>query len=369
MTQKRTIRIIKGVGPGLSTRQLEEVSLRLLLSRIRGAEPQISFNFVQRLLDELILRRHDDVKQVNDMDKLLEDTLLVPDSDVEWTEGSDDVYPSSADSLDEASYVALACPEEWDPTDSFDLRSLEYSDLETTDEEVGTAEDEEVYVEPVKTKRTAVLAYSKPRHSMWSSISPLRVLTISVLVALTMACGVLVMGCNHHDPKLAIEPEAVDSVGGVFLNYKDLNDNPVDLDLKRRGDILAAAVIMIEAFKADHNGRMPRVWVCDVYVGATPADNPSYVPCGIVNGGGCFNYDTHIMKVNGGDCDNVPYIYHELTHALLEEDGEDRISNNGHQGPQWVLSSQRTYDLRNQICASRAPAPVLTTYPPLAMPR
>jgi hypothetical protein len=374
---KRTVKIIKGIGPGLSTKQLEEVSMRLLLSRIRGSEPHISFTFVQRLLDELILRRHDEVKLDAEIKQALADTLVVQ-SDQEWVNGSDDEQDSDDH---EDSYETLAHVDEWKPSESFDLRTLDYSDLrtETQEEEEEEEDDDEeeaetlipVYSKPVKPRRRPVLACSKPRHNAWATVNPLRVLTISILVVLVLACGFIFAGCNHHDrDKSTHIPDATDSVDGIYFVYKDINQNTVELDLERRGNILSAAVLVIDAFKKEH-GSLPDVWICEVYVGPTVADNPSYVPCGIVNGGGCFTYSSRRMMVYAGECDNVPYIYHELNHARLEQAGADRVNNNGHQGKSWEVSRQITYDLRHQICDSRAPAPapVLTDSPPLAMPR
>ena len=348
----QTIKMIKGTGPGLSTDQLEDASMKLLLARVRGEEPQVSFNFIQRVLDELILRRHEDVKLDVEIKQLLSESLVVPSDG--WLEGSDDL--EDQDTLDPE---ALVSENEWLSSESFDLTTMEYTDLEPavnrghddrdTEEELTVMDSS-----PPQSYRPPVLACSRLNHrAVWrGSVNPWRVLVISLLVVLTMACGVIFMGCNHHDRAYATTPDAVDSVDGVYFTYLDLDKKPVELDLKRRGNILSAAVIMLDAFKQDY-GVVPGVWRVDIFVGPTVEENPGYVPCGIVNGGGCVQLDSRLVMIIAGECDNIPYLYHELNHVRLHDAGVDRILNYGHSHPSWVDVGNREYNLRKAICAER----------------
>ena len=179
-----------------------------------------------------------------------------------------------------------------------------------------------------------------------------RVLVISLLVAFTMVCGVVFMGCNHHDREQATPYVGRDFVDGVPFVYKDIEQNVVEPETGRRQRLLAAAVLIIDTFKRDH-GTVPPVWTAEIYLGPTVEENPGFVPCFIPNGGGCYIYKDHHLMVIGGDCDNLPYLYHELTHARLDALGEDRLRNNGHVGPDWELSAARTAELIERLCGEK----------------
>ena len=360
MTPQRSVKIIKGTGPGLSTAQLEDASMRLLLSRIRGSEPQISFTFIQRLLDELILRRHSELRALEAAASATladADTSPLNVTSAQWLEGSDGLLVPD-DSLD--SFLPEGSEElEWDPASSFNLEELEYEELlPTTPSDIAELldEDEEVDLDSLEPRhqrpgRAAVAACSRPERAVWEgAVNPWRVLVISLLVVFVMATGVVFMGCGHYDRSKSKQWRGLDQVEGVYIDYKNNEGERVEPSASRRAHIVAAITSSVDAFRKDY-GTVPGIWVCEVYLGATVEENIFYVPCGTLNGGGCFTYKNRVMQVTAGECDNVPYLYHELTHAWLDDMGVPKLDNNKHEGEPWNLSKLRTAELRGQICS------------------
>lgn len=199
-----TVKAIKGCGPQLSLAQLEKASARLLIARIRGHEPQISFNFVQRLLDELIRRRRDEellqleVNRVAEPEESAPQVLDVPSgtdasadfdtlitADFEETPESLDTTPANAGELEIPEEVVL---DEDSPL--WDMAE----DHEEEDEE----EAEEPPTPSRPKKRRAVLACSRPRNSvLQGELNAWRVVVVSLLAIFAMVVGVILMGCGR----------------------------------------------------------------------------------------------------------------------------------------------------------------------------
>lgn len=216
---KRFVKVIKGTGPELTLEQLEQASLRLLVSRIRGSEPQISFTFVQRLLDEVIRCRHKAAKESRELERI---SHLVTESDP---------LEAGIDGLDEKeiSAVSFHHPDDWvverdpfeseldDPEEDLPLtEDFEFlsDDLPLTDsahplseggsegdsdELPETAYDEPILVHnPPRRRGATVATCSKNRNAWTGGLNLSRVLVVSLLAVFAMVCGVVFAGCGHH---------------------------------------------------------------------------------------------------------------------------------------------------------------------------
>ncbi len=186
-----TVKVIRGVGPEISLKRLKEASAKLLVARIRGDEPHISFTFVQRLLDEVIDKRRQEIETNREVDYIIAEMAKDPE-----------LSDSDADLLLEA----LARP--------VDLIEP-YADLEITDlNQLGGSSshhveiapesqwqmfdgDEEEPEEPSLEQRhkTPVLACSRRRPDYWSnSVNGQRVLVIVLLSIFAMVAFVVIVG-------------------------------------------------------------------------------------------------------------------------------------------------------------------------------
>jgi hypothetical protein len=210
---KPNIKIIKGSGPTLSLAQLERASAKLLISRIRGCEPQVSFNFIQRLLDELICRRREEEKLKAELNSIVDDMEEVPESEEpeDAPEGTEDdsadfetlmsadidVIESIDTTGDSSTVTELGIPEDLVLEDSSPLRAM----VEPQEEEEEEEEEEEAVEErrPRRIRRKTPLA--SRHHSVLTELNMQRVLVLTMLAAFAMIFGVLIMGCGPLGPE------------------------------------------------------------------------------------------------------------------------------------------------------------------------
>jgi hypothetical protein len=197
-----TVKIIKGAGPTLSLAQLERASAKLLISRIRGHEPQVSFTFVQRLLDELIRRRRDEEELQCEADFIAEDLEKLGHGasnrrDPEQIESAQYETLMSADvevleSIDETTSGELEIPEEI----VLDEDSPLYDMAEPAQEDEEDPEEEVEQTSPSR-KRGRVAACSRPRHgALDGDINTWRIVVIALIAVFVMIVGVIAMGCG-----------------------------------------------------------------------------------------------------------------------------------------------------------------------------
>lgn len=81
-----TIKVVREVSPEVSLQQLEHAATKLRGAQVRGEEPQISFAFVQRLIDEVIEKRRGEIASQKMVDNVLAEMSKDPvlsDEDVE----------------------------------------------------------------------------------------------------------------------------------------------------------------------------------------------------------------------------------------------------------------------------------------------
>jgi hypothetical protein len=120
MAQLNTVKIIKGVGPRISLKRLEKASASLLVSRVRGVEPQISFTFVQRLIDEVIEKRRKEIAEKKEIDEII--ALMAEDPDLSDSDAELLLEAVNANAED------LEAPDAW--VKPFNFEGLEITDLE-----------------------------------------------------------------------------------------------------------------------------------------------------------------------------------------------------------------------------------------------
>lgn len=193
------VKIIKGSGPTLSLAQLERASAKLLISRIRGHEPQVSFTFIQRLLDELIRRRRDEELTkieingiVADMEKSAEAPSEPDDADFETLMSADVEVIESIDTTSGRSKSdELEIPEEVVLDEDSPLVSM----VAPTEEEDDEAEEPIERSSRPARRRSSVVACSR-RQTALSELNVWRVLIAAALVAIAMVFGVLLLGCD-----------------------------------------------------------------------------------------------------------------------------------------------------------------------------
>jgi len=177
---ERRIKVIKGTSTELSIEQLERASGQLLLARIRGHEPQVSFMFIQRMLDELIRRRRAEVQSWAPFE------LLLDESEPELL-GSADILSDDTEEVFDFDELGLS---------DLDLEGLE--DFEDEDEDKDEDEEPLALQQPPKRSRPSVLACSKhSSRSVWAGeVNLLRALVLSLLAFFVMACVVMLAGCG-----------------------------------------------------------------------------------------------------------------------------------------------------------------------------
>ena len=166
--------------------------------------------------------------------------------------------------------------------------------------------------------------------------------------------GTSAIGCGDKKRYPPTPPPGT-QVGNLFLSWKSISLTNLNLPEERQKKFIYASRVQLDAFEKDF-GPLTRWYVTDVFVDGDPANNPTYAPCGSPNGGGCFTFDDQRIWVSGGECDNVPYLYHEMYHAYLDANPHlsSRERNIAHQGPGWQIVYAQTDTLRRQICADIA---------------
>jgi hypothetical protein len=180
MTTKKLVKIIPNVGSTISTERLEEASTKLLLARIRSETPKVSFSFIQRLLDEVIQRRRQELADLDELDQLLDQIDF--DTEPPNFDESTDLFVSNDTNL------IVEQP--------FNFDELEFNDLPlaTKDNKIKEEEEEEEEEKPIipKPKKRAVLAYTHHRRRSWvSGIGWSRVFILSILAILIIGAGAL----------------------------------------------------------------------------------------------------------------------------------------------------------------------------------
>ena len=188
-----TIKVIRGVGPEISLKRLKEASAKLLVARIRGNEPHVSFTFVQRLLDEVIDKRRQEIGTKREVDHIIAEMAKDPE-----------LSDSDADLLLEA----LARDD--DLIEPYDFTGLEITDLDqlggSSSHHVEIASESQWQMtdggekEPKESSleqrhRTPVLACSRPRRRYWdNTVNVRRVLVITLLAVFVMVGFVVLVG-------------------------------------------------------------------------------------------------------------------------------------------------------------------------------
>jgi len=223
-----TIKIIKGVGPKLSTERLEAVSTQLLLARIRGSDPQVSFTFIQRLLDELIQRRRQEELEELEMDIIVSDLDDLPREIVSLPNETaiSSLHVESIDGLEllASDYQEIPEPDpkyagiddlefpEFTPEEIAELSEyidekerakpkveelvLEHPAVKNRPKKITPELSEPVPAEsepelPAKPKRKPFVLKRKPESIWRGEINFLRIVAITALVAFLMVCGVI----------------------------------------------------------------------------------------------------------------------------------------------------------------------------------
>ena len=187
MTTKKLIKIIPSIGSTISTERLEEASTKLLLARIRSETPKVSFSFLQRLLDEVIQRRRQELADLDELDQLLDQIDF--DTEPPNFDESTDLFVSNDTSL------IVEQPFNFDGLEFNDLPFATKDDNSIPDdkiEEEKKEEKEEEKPKPIipKPRKRAVLAYTHHRRRSWvSRIGWSRVFILSILAILIIGAG------------------------------------------------------------------------------------------------------------------------------------------------------------------------------------
>lgn len=212
MSVDQTVRVIKGTGSELTLAQLERASAKLLVARIRGIEPQISFTFVQRLLDELIRRRHAEESEAQELSRISEE--MDQEEVAIRSEDAEELRSDEIEVVDEVCAASgLGIPEDIS-LDELPMSIEEFEGLrvqatsdassrkETDEAEDGGEEatdDEEEDDQPSPKderpprRRRPVLTCSKTRNNIFGGgLNGWRVLVISLLVAFGMVVVVFI---------------------------------------------------------------------------------------------------------------------------------------------------------------------------------
>lgn len=74
----RTIRIVRGGGKDISTKRLEIAKSQLIHAQLIANETRISFNFVQRLIAEVLRRRQEEKVLMGEIEELIESVQSDP---------------------------------------------------------------------------------------------------------------------------------------------------------------------------------------------------------------------------------------------------------------------------------------------------
>ena len=79
--KRRTIKIVKGGSRDISTFRLQVARDQLFRARILGSKAQISFNFVNKLIEELLRYRREDEMLAAEIDSILREVGQDPEQD------------------------------------------------------------------------------------------------------------------------------------------------------------------------------------------------------------------------------------------------------------------------------------------------
>lgn len=161
------------------------------------------------------------------------------------------------------------------------------------------------------------------------------------------------LSCNHKTKEHA-GPTFSDKIGPLYVTYAADKPNQDGELLKVRDEqrrrLLEAADIRRVAFESLH-GPISEAFV-QIWIDRTTDEA---VPCGIPNGGGCFQSGDRQIMVGAGDDDEVPHLIHELYHQYqwLQE----RRNDAGHYDQGWFEIDMLDATIGDQIKASRALLP------------
>ena len=78
----RTIKVVKGGSRSISTARLKIARDQLFRARVLGSETHISFNFLQKLIDEILRLRREDEILMSEIDDILTEFGQQPDDDL-----------------------------------------------------------------------------------------------------------------------------------------------------------------------------------------------------------------------------------------------------------------------------------------------
>jgi len=342
----RTIKVVRGGSNDLSTARLEIACAQLLRARVCRHTAQIGFNFLQKLLNEVLRRRREEEEIGAEIHEILKDMDLDPDDytethdlvkSCEITESGAQRILKALSEMDDMNITAEAWAGE-----GFDFTGLEITDLKQVGESsriemVEVTECPEA--ETIDYKRRPVLACSKPRTNYWASgLNLVRVMVISFLVVAVMIFGVLLVGCGPHKrPKVYVTTH-VTQVGPLCITYEGSSTR------EQRALLRNAAGVVVKIYELDH-GDISQTLFCEVIIGTT--DEP---PCDTTDGA-THTFATHRIRLMAGKWDDLPGLYHALHHSWLHYRGESPERNANHKDKSWGLVHERTRDLRIRFCA------------------